>query len=480
MSSSRKQIIYEDIVHDESRIRAQAPQPDFSWILSNVIPPRKRSLYPSRPSTVQTKSKHLQEQSRMVVTVISATNTPHREETAISNITPFLTSPPTIHRLSSMNAPSSHRLIESQTIRRQQGLLNQSEITTNKGVLNPIVQFKFCGITYETPFWQKIFEIPLPFDKESGCTPLKLKELEQSLEVAIFDRVEVDIGKGGGYYDDESTIFTERRFLGNLKVPLSAILYEEKQQGLYTLNVPDIVLGYAKRGGGASNESVPSKSTGRTYQYGTETRTRTDDVESQIKNNTAMSNHVRRKKMTSLNMMLTMKPSIPLRDTPDITLPSNESSTMLEYAMDWMQRYTRNNPRGRKRRVSLLVNGSNRKQNLITRFLCPQIPPPECQASLNQCAYYVSLIPFRNNWKALKSYAQHKIWLTSKRVIDVIAADWNERAALLANYFMYMSHEGIVDPFEVFLVVGFSVTEGNVVSVYMSFDSLDKEVVSNT
>ena len=110
------------------------------------------------------------------------------------------------------------------------------------------------------------------------------------------------------------------------------------------------------------------------------------------------------------------------------------------------------------------INHSNRKQNIITRFLRSQPPPPECQASLSQCAHYVSLIPFLNTWKAFKNIARHKIWRTSQNVLDITAADWNERAALLANYFIYMSQEGNLDPFEVYLVVGNSITEGNVVS----------------
>jgi len=472
-------------VHDESRIRAQDPRADFSWILNAIIPPRKRSLYPARQHSniFETQGTHtqLQQHSRMIVTVVSASDTLCREQAVFSNATPFLASPPPIRRLKSsdissfMTKPSPRRIPDSEAIRRHQGLSSQEREATNRGDLNTIVQLKFCGKKYETrpdrkvnPSWKQVIEIPLPFneeEKDGGFTPAKLKELDESLQISLFDIVSVDIGKGGGYYDDEVTVFTEKRFLGSVQIPLGPAFNEDKQQGTYILNTPDIILGYTPSGGDMSDTvHEPSSKFPSRRPNGFAPGSRAGDVESQLHGNTIMDDS-NRKRSASLSMLVAIEPSVPMMEHSQmIVLPSNESPTLSQYATEWMQRYTKINPCGPKRRINILVNGSNRKQNIITRFLRSQPPPPECQASLSQCAHYVSLIPFLKTWKAFKNIARHKIWRTSQNVLDITAADWNERAALLANYFIYMSQEGNLDPFEVYLVVGNSITEGNVVS----------------
>ena len=411
------------------------------------------------------------------MTIISASNTPRREDVMVSSAIPFLASPPPIRRLKSdtsfMTSPSLRRVPESgrrvpetETYRRQQGSLSQREDQVS---LNPIVQIKFCGKKYQTrpdrksnPSWKQVIEIPLPFDKEGEFTPQKLKDIEEPIEVTLFDTVDIDIGKGGGYYDDEVTIVTEKRFLGNLKIPLRSIYNEVKQQGTFILNTPDVMLGYAARHDHFKGTGSMNFATSRQLSF--IPATREHDVESQFQGNADDSNS---KSLTSLSMLVTLEPLVQMVDEPTLTLPSNENPTMVQHALDWMRRYSNVNPCGNKRQASILANGSNGKRNLITRFLHAQAPPPECQASLSQCAHYVSLIPFLSTWKAFNQDSRQRMWLTSQTVLDITAGDWDAHAALLANYFMYMNDVRVesVDPVEVYLVIGSSITEGKVVSI---------------
>ncbi len=493
-SDKKKKITFNDVVHDEVRLRAQDPRADFSWIMNAIFPPRRRTLYPvasQSSNLLNNQSTQMQQQSRIIVTIISASKTPCREQNIVSNVTPFLSSPPPIRRLKASNLSSSFmtgnssssRIPEPESTSRRIPFRSSSQRETSKAIgdLNPIVQLKFCGKIYETrpgfkvnPSWKQVIEMPLPCDETCGgdCfSPLKLKELDEALEIYLFDTVSIDVGKVGGYYEDEQTVFTEKRFLGSLKIPFGTAFNEDQRQGSYLLDTPDIILGYDRNRNGSNQERMNSFSNPTSRPFG-------DDIESQFPND-RIGNHSKMEKppQTSLSMLLSLQPSVPIAEsnTHTIHLPSNESPMVSQYAMDWMTRYERtisSTIRSPRRTVNILVNGFNHKQNLITRFLRSQPPPPECQGSLNQCAHYVSLIPSLDTWKAFQTVDfdryQHGIWQSSQDVLDITAANWNERAALLANYFMFISQEGrgddIDEKLEVFLVMGTSITEGHVVS----------------
>ena len=78
-------------------------------------------------------------------------------------------------------------------------------------------------------------------------SPARLQQVRDNVEVMLFDTVEIDTGAGGGFYDDENSVRTEKRFLGNLSIPFSTIYMEGKVEGTFRLNAPDVCLGYSRR-----------------------------------------------------------------------------------------------------------------------------------------------------------------------------------------------------------------------------------------
>jgi len=79
-----------------------------------------------------------------------------------------------------------------------------------------------------------VIELPLLF-KDQQFTPEKLKEIMKPIVVTLLNTASADIGKGGGYYDDENTEVTERRFLGSIKIPLKPLSSQVQNKGSFPL-----------------------------------------------------------------------------------------------------------------------------------------------------------------------------------------------------------------------------------------------------
>jgi len=450
---------FEDVVHDQSRIFAQDPSPDLSWMMNILIPPRKRSLYPrqGRISFVS-KGAHLLHQSRIVLTVISALDAPLREEAMISSSTPFLASPPPIRRLQSdlaiFASPSNKYETSVGGMKRNQPEMSQEQ---SSNILNAVVQIKFCGKKYTTrparkltPSWKQVVEILLPFDKEESFTPQKMKDFDVPIEVILFDMVDVDLGNR----DEDMTTYTEKRYLGSVQVPLEILRDETNLHCCFIVNTPDVLFGYTNRmnGFGADREIFSARTTHRL-----------NDEELQLESDEHVPDHSHRKKSIALRMVLGIEPRLQFKNEAPIIVPGGESSILVQNVIEWMEIFIRINPRKHKRQFPIFLN-TNNESIFVTRVLQAQAPPPECQASLSQCVHYVSLLPCLSTWKAFASEFTHDTWQPSQEVLNLVAGNWCSRATLLANFFLYLNGVDDSEKYDVYLVFGNSVVEGKAVS----------------
>ena len=446
---------FENFVHDHSRILAQDPSPDLSWIINMLLPPRKRSLYPKQDQKASVaKGTQLLQQSRIILTVISALDTPMREEIMITN---SLASPPPIRRLKAdmpfLSPSDKHAAMP----------------TEETSVLNAKVQINFCGKKYSTrpttrknPSWKEVVEIVLPFDKEESFTPQKLENFGDPIEVILFDMVEVDFGGRGGYYNDEITTYIEERYLGSVRVPLAILHDQPNLNGCFILNTPDVSFGYAHRTDDPSGET--SVDFGSYREFSTRTTRRLDDEELQLKSGQDAADPNHRKKSIALSMLLCVEPRVHLKNDSQIVFKGCESSELVQSSLQWLQNFIRINPSKSKRQFPLLINCSNGKSLFVTSILQDQAPPLDCQASLSQCAHYVSLLPFLCTWQAFANEYTYDVWHQSQDALDLAAGDWCSHAALLANFFSYLNNVDDSETFDVYLVFGNSIVEGKVVS----------------
>jgi hypothetical protein len=472
---------FENIIHDASRIEAAHKKYFMSNILIGLLPPRKRSLYPQQ-HLVPTKmpATMLPGKSRILVTIIHAYDMPLRNSylgtSMLQSLPPFATSEISqipIQTLAKTEVPclsSKPPLIHGNKVRTfvdDMPVKGETEITTSRDegkilhAPNVFVQIKVGagGSVYKTrsmksitPSWKQVIEIPLPFNRENAITPHKMQDPSLALDVIIFDMVNIDVAKGGGYYDDEITIFQEKRYIGYFNVPLSIAAQNTYHSHEYLLVTPDVTFGYSHRGGNTLRCKI---------QYDDEC------CDEELQNdNLCMLDQQQRKKDIKLSMKVVVEPPVTLCcDLPRLNLPCDENQKLLQLSSNWISCFKKAN-RKHHRWASIFVECSNGKQQFITRVLSPQTPPPNCQASVFNCAHFVSLIPLSNNLEIMQRVSICHIHFPSQHTLSFTTGNWFSHAVLLANYFLYLTCEqpSGIENFEVYLLFGNSVLEGQVVS----------------
>lgn len=441
---------FEDIVRDISYIKAQAPQQDVSWLLNIFNPPRVRSLFPDKVNIKTPAEKGCS----IYITVISANNVQQRDNLPKLDHVPFLTSPPTIRRIS--NVGSSFRLNHGDEYD-----LVDKQINATKS----FVRIRFQDQIFYTrvdigdrPTWEQRFEIPI-LEKERdnpSISPAMLKAIEDDIEIVLFDKIDVDYGQEGGFYDDENTLIQERRFLGKIKIPLEKICTQNRVEGHYLLQTPRVVLGYLSQ-----EFMVP---------FPDNSGNQGENVESIDQEAQRIDTTMTRRSCTTLNMLITMEPDVAFAPNQTLSndMPSNEVPRVVKYAQDWLEGIFKTIEISINRQMyDILVPGSNGKTWLLNRFLNTQSPPDSCKLSIHRCAHFVSLLPRLDNWSSFKTLKRSQsLWLSSQKFLNILAGNSSEHAALLANYFLYLNDNGTeTTKLDVFLVMGRTISESKVVSV---------------
>jgi len=168
---------------------------------------------------------------------------------------------------------------------------------------------------------------------------------------------------------------------------------------------------------------------------------------------------------TSLRILLVLNHNVCGKVRADRIFSPMEKLSLVEQATAWVSEYHETNSSCAKRSCPILVSGPNGREVLVTRFLRSQAPPSQFD-SLQKCAHFVSLIPFLDGWKAFDDKEFPRIWSSSRQFLNIIAGNWEEHAALLANYFLFLNENlPKQDHFDVYMVFGSSLSEGNVVRV---------------
>ena len=435
---------FEDVVQDMAMIKSQSPPPDLEWIWNKVCPPRHRSLYPIQPSMRMEDHGIVNNDRRLIITVISANNTPNRVEVVKPFVAPFLTSP-SVRRGTETNLTQS-RVVNDVSQKWKDTERDKIPLS----LANYSLQIQFQGQVHQLSLnnnvsssLKRVLEFPLK-NGSTSFSPLWLKRVIEPIKITLFDQAELSIGSGGGYYEDEDATFEEPRFIGHIDILLSAIYEGGKIEGNIPFVEPSLIMGYEKIGTTRGTILDVERQDSGTVE-------RADDGE-EIRLNEAIRNP------TSLNVLVSIDPPICLPTKHGLV--SNDSLSFTMKAKSWMNDYSQYNLHCGKRYCNILITGPNGNQFLINQFLKKQ-RPPHGYDTMYRCAHYVSLIPFLQNWESLKKEIRVKTWSTSQLFLNVIAGDWEEHAALLANYFSYLGRDRSI---AVFLVFGFSIAEGNVVS----------------
>lgn len=390
-----------------------------------IIPPRKRSLHPSRGLS----SKHNTNKSRrftrhLIVTIFDAENMPSIEPLKEKNI------------------------YDDDTCQRRY----------RHGA--SFVQIMYKGLKRNTricrgdaPVWKQTIEIPI-----SDISPLSLRLSSEVIELKLFYEHFTDINSNGGYYEDEETVVKDNLFLGGASIPLNALITEQNAICKIPLTLPFINFGVGSED--ILKESPPMKVSDSKYS----------DVEcpTDMMRATIEKNGLGRRSYISLNIGLSLYPAMVVSPALYDDMLSHFSEERCNEDKQFFADFQRWKVISTSKRFSQITRNPlhitamdcNGKEWFISRFVRSQNPPTSFN-TLDACAHYVSLIPSFDRWYKNEDI---DIWCSNQQCLNVLGASSRERAALLAGYFLFL---GTKFPLKykarIFIAYGFSESQGQTV-----------------
>lgn len=414
---------FSEIVQDVGLFRFADDSEFVFW-----VPPRKRSLFPSSSFNRRIVARKSGDNCSILLSIIGAKNLPEGE----SKIYP-------------MKIASRSNEFEGYTT--DSGIDKSLMSNSRSEGLGTLVSVKYKG--------REIYTVKVEGGQASNI-PLDLSSMEEMIELLIFDVVENDVRHIGGFYEDEDSIFTERRFLGSVSFKIGSILSSTIGQidGFVRCYSPDVIFGFKRSLGNSSNTDeenagvASENDTGRLSIMGPQKR------------------HVQTKSNLMLRIFATTEPKICVPKKGRAEIPSKETDHTLSRIRQWYQMHLNFGSLVAPETYCPILWPSDQFNWLVCRFLFEQNPPNGID-SVASCAHYVCLIPSLASWKAMKDVGREDdVVLTSQQCLDIQAGNCEERAVLLANYFLYLSQKN-PDQFgaDIFLVLGFGVPEGFVVSL---------------
>ena len=318
------------------------------------------------------------------------------------------------------------------------------------------------------PSWKQVFQIPFPFHEKKPFMYQRDNQPDSFIGITVFDMVEIDICKVGGYYNDETTIFEEKRYIGDLTLPLPSFGAHDLNPCInfieYILNTPVVTFGYNYR-----NERKRVLNHHHNDNDNDNDDDNDDDEELQM-DMTCNSDQYDRRKQIKIKMKVVIEPSIPSYDFkhPIMHLPCDERPELINHSKQWIHEFQDANKK-HNRMASLFVSCSNGKKEFISNVLNPHAPPSNCETSLANCAHFVSLLPLLDKWKMLETMQQNiHVYYPMQQILNLTAGTWFSHALLLANYFLYFTEKQQRNS-EVFLLFGDSIFDEKVVRVYLYF-----------
>ncbi|KAK9808578.1 hypothetical protein WJX72_000007 [[Myrmecia] bisecta] len=307
------------------------------------------------------------------------------------------------------------------------------------GDLQPFVEVCFQGVARRThtsegdsPLWNEHIALPyIPPDDDMSAAALA--EAPDVVTLNVFDEMAEDpeepsiarsvytrtrsmlppsikrmeCGKpdgppGAAAADDEDCdcVQRERRFLGSVQLPVSAIYQLGTLEGALQLEVPPVVLGYR-----SSDQGV----------------------------------------VPAISVYVTMQPPLQVSNRPADDAAMGEHEDLTRHANRWAEQIALL-PQCAKRAIRSVAMDAEGTAALLTRYITPTQPPPGYSGgdpvALARLARFVALIPFLDD--SIFRKKRNDIWTTSAELLDMSAGDHEEHANLLAGYFLYAKHQAFV------------------------------------
>ena len=375
-----------------------------------------------------------------------------------------------------------------------------------------------------SPMWRQ--SMAIAFKMPNGDLSVQAaSKIDDDLIITLFDEVVEDDAHRGGFLEGENTSRTERRYLGEIRMPMRTVINEGRVEGYFRVDAPLLNFGYTMRfQGGTFNQqhnrgmflrqddqgevtknllAVNRKSS--TWYFipdflkdlwfsppqSLESLNDSDEFlsESMLKEfgvftsgNAATYISV----MVTLDPLLTLKPAIRSVDklppaqyiakSPD---GKGNEFALIAHARRWLTDISSIGPHTMRRNYVLFATDHTGYSVFIPRYLSATMNRPEGFSSRRSLVHLVSQLPFIPDAQAF--IGETDLWCTVKQTLDIGAGDEEEHAVLLYNLLAnkkasqrevqesnsnYPSDDDIKKE-ELFLILGAAMPEGDTVYLLM-------------
>ncbi|KRX04663.1 hypothetical protein PPERSA_04478 [Pseudocohnilembus persalinus] len=224
-------------------------------------------------------------------------------------------------------------------------------------------------------------------------------------------------------------------FLGNLSIPVCQVIKNPAQNATYKINRPLVLFGYCL-------------DTSHSYQR---------SQASKLK-------FVKPDIPTTINLSINITPQIDLPEDQDLEYYGNKvDSELLFTAKNYLEGLRKTKQFG-KRHIKLWAQDLKNNSYFLPQFVHPEgLEPPfdvNDASCIEKAARFVSLVPFKLENERFKDVPDS--FMTCQQFLDIKGGDFEEHAALLCNYFIYIDKKlgGEHANFKSYIILGKAIPEG--------------------
>ncbi|XP_063925902.1 coiled-coil and C2 domain-containing protein 2A isoform X2 [Zophobas morio] len=279
-------------------------------------------------------------------------------------------------------------------------------------VVNPFVEAEYNDKSVRTltsqgphPSWNEKLVLPL---EPSHLDYLNPNSLNGTIIINLFDESDKVLLRFGGEKG--------KNWLGSVEIPLSAICFNGLQ-GMFKVKTPYLLFGYG----------------GKTQAQNKSSRNNTQPTQ-----------------QTYLNLHISIEPNVPKLNPAVEDLPCADLPYIKEHCLLWNEDF---NTRYPHRKFSVFAIDTNATTTCIVRYIKPLEPPQinveGFDVTPEQCARFVSLIPFTDCNEFYKN-----IWLPTEKFLHFMIGSIIDHAVALTCYLLALK-------MEVWLLLGFGVPYGS-------------------
>ena len=500
----------------------------------NLLPPRKRALKP--PTATRTPMAVSVTNVDVLIQIMGAKNVPQRNimsENAVARRGSMMEKTTRQMQLDRDNneatvaGPDEGGALSYEEDAVMDPLMLADDVLLSRNGVRSFVEVRFQAEKVSTtalegmaPIWRQSYSLPFKAP-QLDYSAAALVQVRDNIVLTVFDEVVEDDAHRGGFLEGETTSRTEKRYLGDLSIPISTLVNEGRIEATFRLTSPLANFGYSLRSQTnkrqqqkATNMFVNGDGAGETTQdhvvrksawvafiptlLGGLFNAPSSVVEGIFDYNEYLSSSITKEfgyfasssSSTFISVMLTLDPLLPpnashfLRPTDKLPPASlivrspgevGNEAALLSHAKKWLADLMNYSPHTKTRNYALFATNNIGHAVFIPRFLTESTELPPGFNSRRSIVHLVASIPYISD--AAMFLGASDLWCTMKQTFEIGAGDEEEHAVLMYNFLAalrgsssssntYPSEESLKKE-SLFLVMGSGLPEGDTMYILL-------------